>query len=257
MRDSGLSLQDFLASSEFWAAFAGAAAAFALEAIRSWKERGREQTDAANRALLTLMQMYADLHDLWHQIYLPSTERVQQRWNRPPIALEIAPAQGNLEPSPQVEMASVAFLLQTHDPNIVSRIQNAERRYLGDLSSERLRGSLHLEAQTVMQAAGVREGQQYTPADAERIIGQVLMRQLDQLTDAQRNHIPRTLKTIEDLLTDLTDVASLKLPSRRIVMFQAMGEQSRTKRRLAAPWRYGIRFLFRATRKWLTKHRIT
>ena len=77
-----LNVEDFLASTEFWAAVAGAMAVFAFEWVRSWYVSGREKQDAVNGVLIALSQMYNELNGLWNRLYLAADARAQQRRGR-------------------------------------------------------------------------------------------------------------------------------------------------------------------------------
>jgi hypothetical protein len=235
---------------DFWSAAGGAALAFLIESLRRFRDRGREEQDAANRALLSLAAMYSELTVIWNQIYVAAQTRIRELNRRDPVAMEILPMQLPPEPSTSLDMGSLAFLLRTHEPNMVTQLALVEIRYISDLAIERERARMHLEAQAKLNASGLREGHSYSNEDADNIVGQAAMRQLQSLTTAQQSHIPRTLESIRQARDDLSSVASLHLPTRMIVTFSDVvpGEKQEQKAK-ATPWRYAVRGLMRTLRK--------
>lgn len=243
---------------DFWSAFAGAAFAFLVERAQRFRDRGRDEQEAANRALLSLAQMYTDLTLIWRQVYVSARQRVRGTMGRDPVAMEILPMQLPPEPATSLDVASLSFLLRTHDPNLVNELALVESCYTGDLGIERERARMHLEAQAKLQAAGLKEHQSYTAAEAEEMIGQAQLRQLEFITASQLDHIPKTLESIKKARDELSTVASLHLPTRMVVTFSdIVGDDKGAPVPTAAPWRYVVRGAARWIRKRLRSWNVT
>lgn len=236
---------------EFWAAGFGAAAAFALEAVRRWRDGARGEQDAANGALLTLSQMFTQLENIRQQVYEEQAQRVKAIMGREPLPIELLPMTGISDYGLRLDFTSLGFLLRTHDPDVLNRIAVAERSFVGNVLNEQQRATLHYQLQQNLSAAGLTGAMAFSIGDAKRVAGESLFKQVEMLTAAQMAEIPKTIDLLLKTQSELVDVVSLHFPTRRFVQFERRpgGDPDRQSQRKASLWRRALRWLCRGIRR--------
>ncbi len=239
--------------SEGISAFVGATLAFAVDWVRAKQDRHREESDIANRALLSLAQMYANLQNLWNQLYEEPVSAAKLA-DRPLFPNEVRATSPMPEEAIALDVPSLSFLLRSRDPDLPNRLGLIVSSFRQHLISEKVRSELHLEMQSKIEAAQIPPGAEVTVGDLRMICGPKLWAQLLSTTDGQVETIPRTIADIIELQKQTLAVLRFEFPSRRFVKFQPQklepGKSFRTVELSRPPvWRRAVRAYF----DWLRK----
>jgi hypothetical protein len=234
---------------EFGAAFFGAVAAFALEALRRRGERHRENLAAGNEAIMVLAQMYSVLRNYHQQAFLNRAIEVRSRLNRDPVYVEYLPVTIAWNERSTLPMNRLGFLLRSHDADILNRLSSVERGFLTVLATTRVRNEVHFRfqerARPVLSLSGapVVEGRV-----VEEAVGFDLTLQLKQLTEHLKADLPRTFEDLLSLSKQLSDVLALVFPTGRVIGFKPIsapveGLSPPPNSKRAAWWRRHLRAL--------------
>lgn len=239
--------------SEGISAFVGATLAFAVDWVRAKQDRHREEADAANRALLSLAQMYASLQNLWNQLYAEPVIEANKAGHTL-FPNEVRATSPMPEEAVAVDVPSLSFLLRSRDPDLPNRLGIVVSAFRQHLVSEGVRSELHLEMQSKMEVAGISPGMEVTIGDVRMACGPKLWEQLVSTTNGQVESIPRTITDIVELQKQTLEVLKFEFPSRRFVKFQPQklepGKTFRTSELSRPPlWRRAMRGYF----DWLRK----
>ncbi len=230
---------------EFGAAFFGAAAAFALEALRRWREERRKDLRAGNEAIFVLSQMYSVTRNYYDQAILARAEYVRRQLNREPKYLEYLPTGIAWNSQTMLPMTRLSFLLESHEPDILNRLAQIERAFLSVLATNVRRGEVHVLFQERANAIFGQNLQMSGP-ELERGVGMDLVMQLRQLTEHMLADVPRTRDDLLGVGKQLRAVLEIEYPLGRIVGFAPFdnpveGMSPPTNIRRPAYWRRWLR----------------
>jgi hypothetical protein len=242
MSDEGFGLSEVLS------AFFGAIVAFAFEWFLRWRDQGAKEQDAVNGAFLILVQYAVQLELLQKQFYDEADRKAQAKYKRPAVALEILPVVGLSEPSPKIDLASLAFLMRSHDADVVNRVLIVEAKFINAITYEINRSSAHREVQEKFSQAGVGEELRTTEEALVKIVGKPLWNGFFSLTASQREIIPDAIRDLRAVAADLADAGSLVRPSRIFLKWNDRDSTKPFARPNAAKWRYCLRALSRRIR---------
>jgi hypothetical protein len=129
--------------SEAVSALVGAGIALAFDSIREKIGRHRDEADKGNGALLTMAQMYAQLRNVWKQVYeKPAQVATQQGRSLHPF--EVRPLTSVPDDGLRLNLAELSFLLRSHDPDLPSRLAALESAFLTHRTVENERTRLAL-----------------------------------------------------------------------------------------------------------------
>jgi hypothetical protein len=243
---------------EFGAAFFGAVAAFALEALRRRGERHRENLAAGNEATMVLAQMYSVLRNYNQQAFIDRAtevrkELLRQGVNREPVYIEYLPITVAWNERSELPMNRLGFLLRSHDADILNRLSMVERGFLTVLATTRLRNEIHYKYQERARSI-MRPGEAVPSHVVEELVGFDLAMQLKQLTEQLKADIPRTVEGLLSLSGQLVGVLGLVFPTGRVARFkpitvpvEGLSPPANTKK--AAWWRRLLRALIDKWRK--------
>ena len=211
-------MSDTLPFAEFGAAFFGAVAAFALEAMRRWREDRRKDLRAGNEAIFVLSQMYSVTRNFHDQAIVRRAEFVRSEMKREPQYFEYIPCAIAWNPQTRLPMTRLNFLLECHDPDILNRLSQVERAFLGALETNIKRNQVHEQFQE--RARSVLTRQQGVPSrEVEERVGMDLTLQLQQLTAYMLSDTPRTRDDLLDMGSQLHAVLEQEYPISRVAWF--------------------------------------
>jgi hypothetical protein len=233
---------------EFGAAFFGAVAAFALEALRRRGEEQREDLAAGNEAVMMLAQMYSVLRNYHQQAFVDRAIAVRNELNRDPVYVEYLPVTVAWNERSTLPMNRLGFLLRSHDADILNRLSLVERGFLTVLATNRLRNEVHLRFQERARAVLLHPTTPVPSHLVEQAVGYDLALQLKQLTEHLKADIPRTFEDLLSLSKQLSDVLALEFPTGRIAGFKPTsapveGISPPANAKKAAWWRRRLRAL--------------
>jgi hypothetical protein len=246
-------LSESIPYAEFGAAFFGAVAAFALEAMRRWREERRKDLRAGNEAIFVLSQMYSTTQNLYTQGIVDRAAFVRERLGREPKYLEYIPVAVAWNPQTILPMTRLGFLLESHEPDILNRLAQVERAFLSVLDTNVRRGQVHVQFQE--RARAVLGPEQEMPSnELEAKVGFDLAMQLQQFTAHMLSDVPRTRDALLEMGKQLRSVLELEYPLGRIVGFTPFdnpveGLSPPTNVRRPALWRRWLRSIVNWVRR--------
>jgi hypothetical protein len=250
---NGLYLSDSTPYAEFGAAFFGAVAAFALEAIRRWREERRKELRAGNEAIFVLSQMYSVMRNFHQQAIVDRAAFVRQGVGREPKYLEYIPFAIAWNPQTVLPISSLGFLLESHEPDVLNRLAQVERAFLSVLEVNVRRSQVHVQFQE--RARAVLGPAQEMPSDElEAKVGFDLAMQLQQFTAHMLEDVPRTRDGLLEMGKQLRSVLELEYPLGRIVGFTPFdnpveGLSPPTNLRRPSLWRRWLRTIVNLKRR--------
>ena len=195
------------------AAFAGSWFAYIL----SNRDRARNEKDArvaaANRALFTLLRQFNTLYVLKAQIIDPKRSDA--------LRLVSMRALSPLPHDVHVDLDSLNFVLETEHRQILGELMVADDRFHATIQAINERSILHREVvQPIIKAAGVREGDEATPADVESLLGHAVYSELQRATDQAISLVDLTLASTQAIAGQLRDVFLKVYPKRTFIRFE-------------------------------------
>jgi hypothetical protein len=248
---------DSFGLSQAIAAMFGAGVVVVANTIKDKVARHRAEADEANRALLTLAQMYSYLHNFWNQVYRePVKEAAKAGQKLAPF--QVQPLSSISGGGLSLNIGALSFLLRSHVPDIPNRLAIIEQSFSQHLLTEEVRAKLHLQMQLKFEAEKISEGP-LTIARAREVCGDSLWAQLVALTDQQADTIPKTISRILTIQEQFLKVVNLQFPLRRFVRFQpqtsdaARAALESNELPEAARWRRQLRAAVTKFRNWRAK----
>ena len=118
-----------------------------------------------------------------------------------------------------MDVPSIAFLAESHAPDLPNRLSVMEARFRSHIQTEAIRYTCHMDMQAKFESAGFRPGSEFSVEDAAKAAGPSLWQQLINLSDFQVDGIPRTLREIEQVRDHFVDVMRFEFPFSRLVGF--------------------------------------
>jgi hypothetical protein len=236
--------------SNFWAsafgALVGAGSAFLLERIHAAHAERKRRVSFGNQATHTLSLMYS---------VLASTEKAlfgdyrEANKGKSPHPLEVQGTNDTHAGTLQFNLAELAFLSETHDPDILNRLLIAERRFRVTLDIANHRSRLHLEIQDLLGNAGFGPGAVITPAKVAGACGHHRVKQLEDLHNDLLTSLPREMASIKALANELRDVLKYTFPWSRVITYTTDVTEMADYRKTAKPawWRIVARYLRQLT----------
>ena len=235
---------DSTTSSALLGALVGASVAFIAEVYLRWRERLRKEQDAVNSCLLILGQMWNTLVTLKRFLYDEPSQRVRDSSGREPHPMELVPLSGYPESRLCIDPGSLSFLLRTHDPDIANRVAAAAFDFECRLAGEIRRSEYHRQVRDKLQSAGLPVGTPVPIPQVTAAVGQALIQQLIDATEAQMRDFPICIDRLYNTANELSDIARLHYPTRRFVKFRSKSTTPRPVRK-ARLWRRCVRALTR------------
>lgn len=193
------------------ASFAGAWAAFKLQAHEKKAEQIKRNVGAGNRAIY-------DVYAFWNVLEQFRKEVIEPYRSRPDAWLNLAVHPALPMGVDRFDAPSLQFLLEEGHASVFAALMLEERRLHLAIDLIRARSDLVLE--TVfprMAAAGFRMGQPQNEADIERALGVDVCHKLRQTTAAIIQHVDEDLGSLRQLYADLRNAMQNLYPGRKFV----------------------------------------
>lgn len=196
------------------ASFAGAWAAFKLQAYEKRVEQIRRNIGAGNRAIY-------DVYAFWNVLEQFRKEVLEPLRERPDAWLNLAAHPAAPMGVDRFDASALQFLLEEGHASVFAALMLEERRFHLAIDLIRTRSELVLE--TVfprMAAAGFRIGQSQGAADVERALGVDVCHKLRQITAAIYQNVDEDLASLRQLYVDLRKAMQAMYPGRKFVQVE-------------------------------------
>lgn len=242
-------------STECLAAFLGALAAFALEAIRRWRADRLAELAAGNEATFALCQMFTHTANIYNQKFVTHAKEFRDKSGRDPNYAEIFPMQVSADRVFRLQLDKLGFLLRSHDPDVLNRLAVTALDFDVLMKLLEDRNALHLEWQResarVLATPNLPDPIPFQLL--EQLVGIHRSFLLRHMTDGLRERLPECSANLERIGEQLNDALSLMFPTRRTYRFKRRERQdavspppSTAKGRL---WRRCVRAIAKTLRK--------
>jgi len=196
------------------ASFAGAWAAFRLQASDKSKEVRRSNIAAANQALFIMMQQANTLSLYQH-------DHINPNRNHPGCHLAIQASLPYELDKLRFDFASLEFLDSAKERQLTFELSIEEQRYLEALRAINARSEIILtEVHPRMSAAGFLDGGTYDANQIINAIGQPLFKKLERLTNDMIWHVDRTSESIVVMKDRFLSAVRTKYPGVNFVDFE-------------------------------------
>jgi hypothetical protein len=193
------------------ASFAGAWAAFKLQAHDKRTEQTRRNVGSGNRAIY-------DVFAFWNVLEQFRKEVLQPYRNRPDAWLNLAAHPAAPIGVDRFDASSLQFLLEEGHASIFASLMLEERRF--HLAIDLIRSRSELVLGTVfprMAAAGFRVGQPQSEEDVELALGVDVCHKLRQTTAAIIQNVDEDLVSLRQLYVDLRKALQSLYPGQKFV----------------------------------------
>lgn len=195
------------------AAFAGAWAAFQLQARKSEDDQAKRNIEAVNNAIFNLIRKHHTFIALRNQFI--NEHRDDKRRH-----MKIMPAIGIEYDAPKIQYDSLGFMLSSEDPNVLSRLLLTEQEIYSTLKTVRERSKLHLErVQPTIERIRKKEGSVVPVKRIEHALGKMESQTLRGLTDAMVEGVDASIAAIETSISDLNRAAKNVYPGHAVLSF--------------------------------------
>ena len=224
--DSGVvvSASEFIlpALSTLVAAFLGAWYAFTLQDNKNRRETEDRQIAALNLAIFALGRKQNKLHNIQDHVITP--------WQDNPAGFLLMLPTHDLEKDDiAIDLAGLAYLLETAHANLVGELTVAVAKYRSAIDALNLRSALHKgEVQLKLESAGLIDDEPATLADIRRALGERLYITLCQATDQLIAAVPKALSEVTRISDELTVVGRSVFPANRIIRIGLPQNEGRT-----------------------------
>ncbi len=199
------------------AAFAGSWFAYKFSDRDRKRQLEDAQVAAANRAIFTLMRQFNTLTVFKERIIAPkradALRLLNMRATAPMVYEDV-----------HVDLDALTFLLETEHREVLGELMVEDERFHATIQAINMRSKLFIEVvQPILVAAGVREGDEATPAAVETMLGYVTYRELQRATDQAISFVDSTLGSSQAMALQLRGVFRKLYPKRTFIRFTAKG----------------------------------
>jgi len=191
-----VTLAQLLGSGEFWAALAGALAAFLLGSAAQWRSATNAKRAAGNVALITLSQMFSLTKNLNDQLFVIQVPKVGGLLGRDPYFFELKSAVALPDQVLTLPLDQLGFLADSHDPDVLNRLLTVERAFSTMLKLVERHERLHLEFQRRLSAHDQSGTIAWQVGEIRGMIGVDLWLQLENAVMELRTGLPETVDHI-------------------------------------------------------------
>jgi len=248
-----MDLRTLLASTEFWAAlagaFAGAITAFALGTMAQWRGSTNAKRSAGNSAIMALAEMYSEAKAIYDSIFVRQRAELLKLLGREPLFYEYKAVMDMPKEPPALDVDRLAFLADSHDPDILVRIVTAKNYFAGMLKVAAAHERLCIELQRRLAKAEPTAQRPMTQQQLREAAGMDVMLQLKSTVENMQVMLTELTVWLLRLTDELRDVLLYHFPSRSFVRFipQDRGKPSEARSYAMKParWRRIVRYLRR------------
>lgn len=208
----GILFKDYVpALATLLAAFIGASYAFRLQSKKEERGERRKNIIAGNIAVFNILRMLNTLLSYKTQVIDPVR-------GKKTAFIEMQPTLHLLEPDVELDLASLAFLLESDDPNILGEISVEYSRFQKALDAINQRSHLHMQqVQPILEKRGFVEGADYTFKQIEHALGNRLYITLGQATEQVINHVDSTIISLQETGAKVTGVLKTLYPEEKVM----------------------------------------
>lgn len=200
-----------------FASFAGAWAAFKLQAADKARDLRRANITAANRALLTMMQQANTLK-------LYQIDQINPHREHPGRHFSIQATLPYELEALRFDFGSLGFFDSPKEQQILFELSVEERRFIEALRAINARSELKLmEIDPKLNVAGFLDGGSYGSGDLKAALGQPLYSKLERLTNDVIYHVDRTNDSIVEMKDKFLSAANARYPGTTFVNFELPG----------------------------------
>ena len=175
------------------AAFSGAWFAYRLQDKQKAREQRATNISSANRALFTIFQQINTLRVFQDQIIDPVRNHSMRFIAMQPI-LEEKCAEINFN------FPSLEFLLNTKQKQLLPELFIEQQRFFAAIKAINIRSELHIQAQPILEHAGIQEGVDYFGEELRKklweALGERRYKLLERATDQAVYHVDKTLVSL-------------------------------------------------------------
>ena len=242
-----------LVSTEFWAAlagaFAGAICAFILGALAQWRSSVNAKRSAGNSAIMALAEMYSEAKAIHDSIFVSQRAELLKLLGREPRFYEYRAVMDTPKEPPALDVDRLAYLADSHDPDILVRIVVAKNLFAGMLKVAAVHERLCIELQSRLAKADPTAQRPMTRQELSLSVGMDVMLQLESTVQNMQSILSELTVWLLRLTDELREVLLYRFPSRSFVRFipQDRGKPSEAKSYALRParWRRTVRFIRR------------
>lgn len=204
------------------ASFAGAWAAFKLQAHDKRQDSIKKNVGAGNRAIY-------DVYAFWNVLEQYRKEALETFRGKPDAWLNLAAHPVAPTGVDRFDASALQFLLEEGHASVYAALMLEERRFYLAINLIQSRSRLVLETCFPrMAAAGFRVGQPQSLADVERALGADVCHQLREVTAAIYQNVGEDLASLRQLYVDLRKTMLTLYPARKFV--EILFEEPQTKK---------------------------
>lgn len=194
-----------------FAAFFGASFAFLLNDRAKARQTVRDQVAAINRAQFVLIQQFNTLKFVQAQ----AVEPIRQH---PVYYIAMRALLPLRDEVPEPDLDSLSFLLETDDRELLLELMIENQRFKTAVQAINERSRLHLAAvQPRLDAAGIREGGEYSHSHYVEALGELLDSSLRRATDAAIKHVDQSIVSCQSLVARLYQAMKKRYPKRTLI----------------------------------------
>lgn len=215
-----MTLSELLSKPEFWSALFGAAAAFLLGALGTWWLNTSAKRTTGNLTLVLLGQMYGLMENLRHRMFVEEANRFLRLAGRPPLSFQLRGIVGIPARLPQLPFDELGFLAESRDPDLMSRLLQAERAFNGMIDLARRHRELHSELAARLDSRDRSGRQGVTTQDVVDAVGMKVLIEIADAVDDLRTGLPDTRDSLLRVSGQLRDTLRLQFPFRHFVSFK-------------------------------------
>ncbi|WP_353252180.1 hypothetical protein [Salinisphaera sp. PC39] len=214
----------FTAIATLLAAYLGAHYAFRFSEKRAAERRAADEVSAGNQAIFNLIKAYNKFAAIHLQFIDPHRDS-QYR------AFEILPTVGGLGGFEPESSKSIAFLLESDDPDILNETARLESEIITTLELIQERSWIHRnEVQPGLEAANVSQGDILREDDINEILGERVVTTMEMATDHMINGVESVLEGCKSLIPRLHDALKKRHPEHVIISMEEVTSRDNPER---------------------------
>lgn len=213
----------FFSTPQFWATLLGAATAFLLGMVATWRTNTRVKRDAGNLALISMSQMYSIIENLRYHFLIEEPATAAKNSQRAePYTFMLRVTMGLPDQPPSIDFKSLGFLVDSHDPDVLNRLLVVERQFRSTLDLVHRHAVLHKELQEKLSALDPTGRAPIPLGSLIEKCGVRIFIEIDDIVEELQAHLGETRDFILSVGSQLRYTLAMQFPSRRFVSFKPM-----------------------------------
>lgn len=192
------------------AAFVGAWYAFRLQLVHLERQKTKEQVEAGNRAVFELVRTH-------NKFLAVKNQFIEELRSNPARHVFIMPMAGDIKPL-QLNFDSLAFLFDSHDPNLLGRLAMFEQEVASTLGVIDQRSRLHVDVvQPTVENWERENGPWMSIEQVEKALGARYAKTLKMLTDFMIEGVDGIVHASEIHVEEMNRILKSKFVGHKVI----------------------------------------